>query len=85
MANYKEIAESTGLRNSLVMPLRSNSFLKRRAFEYRTMSPDLELWTCPQAVLGQRLPADPTPEEQIELQPLKDADNQTFDLDDAFL
>src|SRR6516165_4918132 len=32
-----------------------------------------------------RPPADPTPEEQIELQPLKDAARQTFDLDDALL
>src|SRR5262245_17856010 len=32
-----------------------------------------------------RPPADPTPEEQIELQPLKDAAKKTFDLDDAFL
>ena len=32
-----------------------------------------------------RPPADPTPEEQTELQPLKDAAKQTFDLDDALL
>ena len=32
-----------------------------------------------------RPPADPTPEEQIELQPLKDAAKQTFGLDDALL
>ena len=32
-----------------------------------------------------RPPADPTPEEQIELQPLKDAARQTFGLDDALL
>jgi hypothetical protein len=32
-----------------------------------------------------RPPADPTPEEQIEFQPLKDAAKQTFDLDDALL
>jgi hypothetical protein len=32
-----------------------------------------------------RLPADPTPEEQIELQPLKDAAKKLFGLDDALL
>src|SRR5262249_1445764 len=32
-----------------------------------------------------RPPADPTPEEQIELQPLRDAARQTFGLDDALL
>jgi hypothetical protein len=32
-----------------------------------------------------RPPADPTPEEHIELQPLKDAAKQTFGLDDALL
>ena len=32
-----------------------------------------------------RPPSDPTPEEQIELQPLKDAAKQTFGLDDALL
>jgi PD-(D/E)XK nuclease superfamily len=32
-----------------------------------------------------RPPADPSPEEQIELKPLKDAAKETFDLDDALL
>jgi hypothetical protein len=32
-----------------------------------------------------RPPADPTPEEEIEFQPLKDAAKQTFGLDDALL
>src|SRR5262249_28475505 len=32
-----------------------------------------------------RPPADPTPEEQVELQPLKDAARQSFGLDDALL
>jgi len=32
-----------------------------------------------------RLPADPTPEEEIELKPLKDAAKQIFGLDDALL
>src|SRR5215831_1085986 len=32
-----------------------------------------------------RPPADPTPEEQIELQPRRDAAKQTFNLDDALL
>src|SRR5262252_8126662 len=32
-----------------------------------------------------RPPADPTPEEQIELQPFKDAAKQSFSLDDALL
>src|ERR1700730_4002406 len=32
-----------------------------------------------------RQPADPTPDEQIELKPLKDAAKQVFDLDDALL
>ena len=32
-----------------------------------------------------RPPADPTPEEQIEIKPLKDAAKQTFGLDEALL